>query len=298
MNGSRTTEGFAAIQTDPTSQIRTEEDSTIGPFHIGLLTGEAVRTANLHPNDPALDNHLVFMLSGSCLVDSDHQNPVLLTSQSAGVFFNHDQCSITIGRGEFELLLLSWKNDDFIAVKEDVIALQNSQQALRGLHLVNAPHQLNNLGQKAADLVRSENENASTLLTAFVALVIHGLKSSDYGIVLADMPESAPDALIKLLQDVKKTPERRWALKEAADQASYSAFHLSRVFRTIAPYGFPEFVDRCRAERAIAMLLETDMSADDIVAECGYGSNQRLRASLREHVGFLPSELRKHLPQD
>ncbi len=114
---------------------------------------------------------------------------------------------------------------------------------------------------------------------------------------LATIPPEVPDSVAELLRQVKENPVKPWSLKDASALAGYSPFHLSRTFKALVGYGFPEFVDRSRAELAIKQLGGTDDSLDEVATATGFGSTHALRESIKEYLGLLPSELRA-LPQD
>ncbi len=114
---------------------------------------------------------------------------------------------------------------------------------------------------------------------------------------LAEVSETAAEPLRILMAAVKQNPTAPWSLREAAAFAGYSPFHLSRTFRAVMDFGFPEFVDRCRAELAITKLLRPEQSIDDVASSCGFGSTQALREACKEYLGMLPSEIR-NLPME
>jgi AraC-like DNA-binding protein len=100
------------------------------------------------------------------------------------------------------------------------------------------------------------------------------------------------DSMIRLMEAVRARPSDAWTLKEAAAYAGYSPFHLSRTFKTTVGYGFPEFVERCRTERAVMRLAVKMEQSEDVAVETGFSSSQSLRDAFRDYVGILPSEIR------
>jgi len=89
-----------------------------------------------------------------------------------------------------------------------------------------------------------------------------------------------------------KKPDAPWPLKDAAAMAGYSPFHFSRVFKSLAGYGFHEFVDRCRTEFAVGKLCQGELAVDVVASASGFGTTQGLRESIKEYLGLVPSELR------
>lgn len=131
------------------------------------------------------------------------------------------------------------------------------------------------------------------LLVSLISMSLNNVETNDASPKLTEIPAEAPEALKELLKEIVEFPERPWSLKEAAAKASYSAFYLSRMFRTISSYGFPEYVDRARTQKAIKMLLESNLSIPEIIETCGFSSLQRFRNACRDYSGFLPSELQR-----
>jgi len=133
------------------------------------------------------------------------------------------------------------------------------------------------------------------MLSAIYEAVAKLMVSADE-VQLATVPEDLPETLRILTQKVRSSPALAWPLKEAADMAGYSPFHFSRVFKQLVGYGFHEYVDRCRTESAIDMLISTESAVDLVASSCGFGTTQGLRESVKEYLGLVPSELRS-LPE-
>jgi AraC-like DNA-binding protein len=113
---------------------------------------------------------------------------------------------------------------------------------------------------------------------------------------LSPLPADLPEPIERLAGAVRENPSGNWSLKEASDMASYSPFHFSRVFKQLVGYGFHEYVDRCRTEMAVEMLVSTDIAVDNVATNAGFGTTQGLRESVRDYLGLVPSEFRS-LPE-
>lgn len=97
----------------------------------------------------------------------------------------------------------------------------------------------------------------------------------------------------ELLAQVRQAPHESWSLKRAADMVGYSTFHFSRTFRAVTKMGFPDYVDRARTDFAAERILHSDDSYDTVAQQSGFGTTSSLRSALKEHLGLLPSELRR-----
>lgn len=111
-------------------------------------------------------------------------------------------------------------------------------------------------------------------------------------IELAKLPAMLPDRLCELAERVAANPDRRWPMRDAAIKVGFSAFHFSRVFKQWVGYGFPEYVDRCRTERAVCLLCDTQLPLEEIVHQTGLSSPGALRDSVQEYLGLAASDLR------
>ena len=96
-----------------------------------------------------------------------------------------------------------------------------------------------------------------------------------------------------LLSAVRNQPQESWSLRRAADMVGYSTFHFSRTFRAVTKMGFPAYVDRTRTDSAVGRILGTNEHFDSIAQDSGFGTTSSLRSALKEHLGLLPSELRR-----
>jgi AraC-like DNA-binding protein len=97
----------------------------------------------------------------------------------------------------------------------------------------------------------------------------------------------------ELLEEVRKSPNESWSLKRAADMVGYSTFHFSRTFRAVTKLGVPDYVDRARTDFAVDRILNSEDSYDAVAQQSGFGTTSSLRSALKEHLGLLPSELRR-----
>jgi AraC-like DNA-binding protein len=139
---------------------------------------------------------------------------------------------------------------------------------------------------------KAGGELAEPLIASAMFEIVARLVVGEDEFRLAGVPLDLPTTIFDLTKRVRKDPSLPWPLKEAADIAGYSPFHFSRVFKSLAGFGFHEYVDRCRTESAIEMLCNTDEPIDTVAALTGFGTTQGLRESVKEYLGLVPSEIR------
>lgn len=129
-------------------------------------------------------------------------------------------------------------------------------------------------------------------VVAAIHNIAANLFSSEPAFSLVPTPPGLPGTIRQVLCEVSKKPHDDWTLKSAAELAGYSPYHLSRTFKALVGYGFPEYVDRCRTEVAVKLLAETKFNLDEVALRSGFGSTNAMREAMKKFIGLLPSEIR------
>lgn len=96
-------------------------------------------------------------------------------------------------------------------------------------------------------------------------------------------------ATIEFMREDLAKPVR---LRDLADFASYSPYHLNRVFRTMIGVPPGEFRAALRFDWAKHLLLNTDMSVTAICFEVGFDSLGTFSSRFREMTGVTPRQFR------
>lgn len=200
-----------------------------------------------------------------------------------------------MGRGDHESLVLTWHGDQARALDRWTRSATDDW-SLRGeggwaIRPIPTAHHM--LPERLVALCASGNRSREVLLYAAVHDLLAEMLTSSPRLQLNSHPREQCQQIEGLVAAVERAPHHPWTLELAAEIADYSSFHLSRTFRAIYGYGFPEYVDRCRTEMAVRLLIEDLEPVDDVADRCGFGSGQALRAAVKEHLGILPSELRR-----
>lgn len=202
-------------------------------------------------------------------------------------------------RGDHKLQMLSW-NSSALPVLDQWLQTHGPGRNTKGLS--------RNVGCKPIDpnfvetikrFEEAKNTNAELaepLLLSIIHEAVGRIMVGNDEMQLSPLPSDLPEPLMKLAAEVRKTPAGNWSLKEASDMASYSPFHFSRVFKQLVGYGFHEYVDRCRTELAVSLLVSSDLAVDHVATQAGFGTTQGLRESVRDYLGLVPSEFRS-LPE-
>ncbi len=81
-------------------------------------------------------------------------------------------------------------------------------------------------------------------------------------------------------------------LSKLANNLNLSTFHFSRIFKSIYGMNFRPFLNTIRVEKAVNLIINTDMPITDIALECGFGSIRSFNRAFKDINGKVPSDLR------
>lgn len=96
-----------------------------------------------------------------------------------------------------------------------------------------------------------------------------------------------------ILNAVSREPARNFSLKELAELACLSPFHLHRVFSAMTGETLGACIRRLRLETAANMLrYAPGRNVTDIAHACGFSSSQNFARMFREWAGMSPSLFR------
>ncbi len=271
------------------------EHRELGPyvsFHLHSYSLTLARTTLVRLTIPESMNLVWFNYHGSVLLQSGGQVK-MIPPESAAYMPGDSMAAIQFSRGRHQFEVLSWDRNHLIGLDDWISTAQ--RQAPHGSQMGQMQSYATALrsaidrfeSAKRSDLVTGEALILSSIYEILSHLILEPSELS-----IATVPQNLPDAVKAVAKSVRAAPEGSWPLRTAAKMAGYSPFHFSRVFKALFGYGYREFVDRVRTERAVKMLLATDLHADKIAADCGFGSTQAFRESIRTYLGMVPSELR------
>ena len=242
-------------------------------------------------------NILGINIEGAVIARSAFPSQIIICPSRSMFFIRGPvRLSALAARGDHKLQTLSWHSN----------ALPALEQWLQG-HLqgkASVPTKPKNYGSKPIDpffrdtLKRFEEAKSAAgdltepLLLSVIYESVGRIMVGGDQMQLTPLPSELPESLVRLAGAVRQKPSNNWSLKEASEMASYSPFHFSRVFKQLVGYGFHEYVDRCRTEQAVDLLLNSELSVDHVATQAGFGTTQGLRESVREYIGLVPSEFR------
>ena len=104
--------------------------------------------------------------------------------------------------------------------------------------------------------------------------------------------------LRKVQEFVDANLAREFCIDDIAHAAFLSPYHLGRRYREATGESLWQYVLRCRAQRAAALISAyPESKLADIAAQCGFESYGQFIAAFRKTYGFTPGGLRRLLDQ-
>ncbi len=234
-------------------------------------------------------NLLLANYAGSALVQAGSSEEWRLVTSNTLLFVRDTILDVALGRGFHDALAILWQSDSCMPLQRWIDGAIGDGQS--GMLLTpfdwDKTETLDRLSKVLSDPATAEPRIFGLLLD-----VIPLMDRRSQKVNLMRVPSELPETIAALTRRVLRRPESPWPLKDAADQAGYSPFHFSRLFKQLVGYGFHEYVDRCRTSAAVDLLMKGQKSVDSISAATGFGTTQGLRESIKQHLGLIPSELR------
>lgn len=280
----------------PNGTFRRAETSNLQQLRLETISGQVTRTVAGLAAIPSGVCGLCFNTKGTLLARTSPQSKLIIIPPRSVTYLRGSvRLIIQAARGDHTVQLLSWNQLLTPLLDAWATSRGNSRTGQSGLRQIACkpidPHLLDAYNRFEAARTGSPEVAEPMILSAAYELISRLMVTSDE-VQLAAVPATLPETIKELTIKVRGNPAHPWPLKDAADAAGYSPFHFSRVFKAMVGYGFHEYVDRCRTEAAVDMLVTSDAAVDVVAATCGFGTTQGLRESVKEYLGLVPSELR------
>lgn len=78
-----------------------------------------------------------------------------------------------------------------------------------------------------------------------------------------------------------------------ADKFSISTKQVGRIVKDFTGYGFSEYLEHLRMEKALELLTNTGESVANIAAKCGFNSANTFYKAFKKVFGVAPGQYRK-----
>lgn len=101
------------------------------------------------------------------------------------------------------------------------------------------------------------------------------------------------DAVAQGVRLLEQDLTHEWSLSELAQAVYLDPSYLSRLFKTATGLPPLSYQARCRAERAAALLRQTELPVGDVGMQVGWPDANYFARRFRQHFGLSPSAYRR-----
>ena len=108
-----------------------------------------------------------------------------------------------------------------------------------------------------------------------------------------DAPEISSSFFKKVLDEVDKHYTEDIQLSRLADKFFCSRSYLSKMFKKHLGMSYVDYITKKRIERAKLLLIQDELSTDDIMSSVGWQDPKHFRAVFKKQEGISPSEYRR-----
>lgn len=104
--------------------------------------------------------------------------------------------------------------------------------------------------------------------------------------------ESSKSAVVKVKEYIDENSHLPVTLKELADLVHFSPTYLSRLFHQEQGITLKSYVNKKRLENARYLLTNSDISINQIAAQCGFPNISHFNRLFKQQIGNAPLEYR------
>ena len=108
-----------------------------------------------------------------------------------------------------------------------------------------------------------------------------------------EITEDIKEDWLELIEFIENNLGTKLTLKTLSEKCFYNPAYFSRIFKEKFNITLTEYVMRKRIEQASKMLLETDMSIDQVARSCGYETISAFYRAFNKIKGMSVSDFRK-----
>jgi AraC family transcriptional regulator of arabinose operon len=100
--------------------------------------------------------------------------------------------------------------------------------------------------------------------------------------------------LVSLRKEIYSNPQMPWTVDTLAGKLNMSSAYLQKIYRKTFGISCVADVIECRINHSKDILSKTNLSINQVAAECGYKNDVHFMRQFKKYVGVTPSEYRKN----
>ncbi|MCP3967973.1 MAG: helix-turn-helix transcriptional regulator [Lentisphaerae bacterium] len=138
----------------------------------------------------------------------------------------------------------------------------------------------------------SHNNNNNYLIGEVIFAILSRLPVNIWHVSVKD------NRIEKICSILKKNPGKHWSTSELADKVYFSDNAFIRRFKEVMGEPPQVYLQKLRIERIAELLMESELSIEDIASECGFCDRHYLSRTFKKHYKQSPGQFRTtfHIP--
>ena len=105
-------------------------------------------------------------------------------------------------------------------------------------------------------------------------------------------PANNQERIWEICRFIESNSPMTISLDNSAQIANMSRSHFQAQFRKYTGKTFTEYLNNVRAQNALKLLRETELSLEEVTSQCGFGSVSNFYLVFRKDIGMTPKEVR------
>ena len=97
----------------------------------------------------------------------------------------------------------------------------------------------------------------------------------------------------KCFHYINRHLSEHFSIKKLSSSIGYSTSEIYKSFHKYHNCTVGEYITKCRIDYSTSLLLETDLSVEEISVKCGFSSSPYFSKKFKEHFGISPTTYRK-----
>ncbi len=147
------------------------------------------------------------------------------------------------------------------------------------------------LVEKISSEHQSEKPFKEQMIQSYLRILL--VRLCRYNITDSPNPDEADQIFYNISEYISNNLSSEITLSSLSKSFSISESHLSRKFKSIFGIGISEYVRYMRMQKAIKLLIGTNLSISEISERCGFNDSNYFSTIFKQTMGVSPHKYRK-----
>jgi len=157
--------------------------------------------------------------------------------------------------------------------------------------------QIRDIFIRLCELCNTGIGNDAVLFQSLLLKLVHILSKNSTHTANSVPKSSNRRTIERTLEYINSNLSAELSLEKLAGEANFSAIYFHKLFKASTGKTLHEYVEEQRINKAVNMLISTDMTLTQIAYECGFSSQSYFSYAFKRKTNRTPREYAKELQQ-